>query len=154
MSMKVILLFVAVAFAFLAFSVTFFGRTPPPAVGTVNVIKVHPVDPSARFQKDSSFEAQNLDLMGRPIDPNEQYTEEDWMRDSQGMSNLQLEWMTQIISMMNCPGQPIGPNSRYKLKDFMRDAAGGMAWRQLKSLAWMASVAQCGLANTPPRRGN
>jgi hypothetical protein len=57
MSMKVILLFVAVAFAFLAFAVMFFVRTPPPVAATaqavgsaVKVVKVHPVDPSAIAQ--------------------------------------------------------------------------------------------------------
>jgi TPR repeat protein len=86
--------------------------------------------------------------------PHGEYTEDDFARDTTGMPRIGLEWMTEIISMMNC-GQPF---NRYTVDDFMCDPRfKGLSWHQAKSMARIMSIATCGqlpVNSTPaePRR--
>jgi hypothetical protein len=58
-----------------------------------------------------------------------------------GLSFRHLEYMTEIISMMNC-GQPF---NRYTVDDFMCDPMfKGLSWHQARMVARMTSIAKCG----------
>ena len=81
-----------------------------------------------------------------------EYTRKDYLRDATGLTYDQLEYMTEIISMMNC-GQSF---SRYTLRDFKCDPRfKGLSLVQAGVIARVLSIATCGqlpVNSMPPER--
>lgn len=73
--------------------------------------------------------------------PNGEYTDADFLRDARGTTKIELDWVTKILSMMNC-GQSF---NRYTIDDFMCDPRfKGSSWWDKLRLARNLSVSTCG----------
>jgi hypothetical protein len=73
--------------------------------------------------------------------PDGEYTKNDFVRDTRGMPGIEVDWMIETFSLMNC-GQPF---SRYTLGDFMcHPKFKVLSWRDNLHIARITSLARCG----------